>query len=309
MRLTAKRSYRAGLIRSNPADRQRLNKAETEVLERQIHDVLVKSHPQSVRHAYYAMTNPRLQVYVPKGRVIRPDGTKSKNEPGYDCVQHRCLMMREQGTIPYNWFSDLSRRGYFTPTYDNASDFIEQHVGNYRAHIWQDAEVRCEIWCESRSLAGVIIGDCDELAVDLYPSSGYVSKTFAHAAASDNNAVFHQDKRPLEILYIGDLDPHGKMIDRDLERELRKHLHPDMDVRFRRIAITPEQVMRYDLPDKGVGEHRVEGEAMPAELMRQILHAEVEALLPGHALFVSKVAEASERSWLENMARLRGSAA
>jgi len=304
--MKAKRSYRAGPIRSNPEDRQRLNKAEIELLERQIYEALAECHPQSVRHVYYLMTDPTLPVYVTKGKVIRPDGTKSKNEPGYDCVQHRCLVMRKKGMIPYNWFSDLSRRGYFTPTYDDAGDFLEQHVGVYRAHIWQDAEVRCEIWCESRSLAGVILGDCDDLAVDLYPSGGYVSKTFAYGAASENNAIFHQDKRPLEILYIGDLDPHGKMIDRDLERELRKHLNPEMDVRFRRIAVTPEQVMRYNLPDKGVGEHRVEGEAMPAELLRQILRDEIEALLPWHTLHVAKVAEESERSWLKKMATLRG---
>lgn len=298
-------AYQASPIRSNPADRQRLNMAEVKQLERQIYETLADSHPQSVRHVYYEMTNPRLPVWVIKGKVRKPDGTKSKNEPGYDCVQNRCVIMRENSLIPYDWFSDLSRRGYFTPTYDDAGDFIQSHVGLYRSHVWEDAKVRCEVWCESRSLAGVILGDCESLAVDLYPSGGYVSKTFAHAAASENNAVFRADKRPLEILYIGDLDPHGKQIDRDLERELRKHLNPNMDMRFRRIAITPEQVERYDLPNKGVGEYRVEGEAMPASLMRQILRYEVEALLPPHALAVSKAAEESERAWMTKLAAMK----
>ncbi len=53
-----KKAYQASPIRSNHADRQRLNKAETAQLEQQIYDVLAESHPQSVRHVYYAMTNP-----------------------------------------------------------------------------------------------------------------------------------------------------------------------------------------------------------------------------------------------------------
>lgn len=298
-------AYKASPIRGNPADRKRLTGAEVQQLERQIYAALAECYPQSVRHVYYAMTDPTLPLWVPKGRVLLPDGRKSKNEPGYDCIQNRCVIMRENGVVPYYWFSDLSRRGFFTTTYDDAGDFLNQHIHGYRAHIWRDAESRCEIWCESRSIAGVIMADCEELAVDLYPTGGFTSKTLAYQAASDHNAVFRNDPRPLVILYIGDLDPAGKLIDFDLERELRKHLNPDIDLSFRRIAITPQQVELYDLPDKGIGEHRVEAEAMPASLMRKILRDEVERLLPSHALKVAKVNEESERNWLRYIAELR----
>ena len=78
-----------------------------------------------------------------------------------------------------------------------------------------------------------------------------------------------------------------------------------MEVIFRRIAITEEQVVEYDLPDKGDGERRVEGEAMPAGILRQILRNEVEALLPRNELRVAKIAEDSERDWLRKMAAVR----
>lgn len=295
-----KSAYKASPIRSNPADRKRLNRAEVAQLERQIHDVLWESHPQSVRHVYYAMTNPRLPVYVAKGKVRGADGILSKGEPGYECVQ-----MRRNGAIPYNWFADLSRRGFRTNTYDNAADFVESHIGSYRSHLWVDSEFRCEVWVESRSLAASIIDDCTELAVDLYPAGGYTSLTFASKSAEDNNAIFNYDKRPLVIFYIGDLDPHGKLIDRALEKELRKHLNPGLEMIFSRIAITEEQVVDYDLPDKGVGERKVEGEAMPARILRKILRDEIEALLPKNAISVTKIAEESEREWMRKMAAMR----
>jgi 5S rRNA maturation endonuclease (ribonuclease M5) len=270
-----------------------MTRAEVEQLDRQIYATLADSHPQSVRHVFYEMTNHRLPIYVKK---------TCKRNSGYNSVQRRLLKMRRDGTIPYSWIADMSRRGYFTPTYSSAADFVRSMQGQYRADLWRDAADRCEIWCESRSIASVIMQDCRDLAVSLFPCGGYSSASFANAAAEEVNAS--ADFRPLVILYLGDLDPHGKRIGRTLEQELRRHLHSDIEMHFRRIAITPEQVEQYDLPDNGEAEHKVEAEAMPAKILRQILRDAVEALLPPGALFAALVAEQSERAHLEHMARM-----
>jgi len=52
----------------------------------------------------------------------------------------------------------------------------------------------------------------------------------------------------------------------------------------------------------------LEAEAMPAGLMRRLLRERIEALLPPRALEVSKVAEASERDYLERLAEAVGKA-
>lgn len=46
----------------------------------------------------------------------------------------------------------------------------------------------------------------------------------------------------------------------------------------------------------------VEAEAMPASILRGLLRARIEALLPEHALEVAKVAEASERAHIRRWA-------
>ena len=46
--------------------RQRMTKAAVEQLERQIFEVLEQDNPQSVRHVFYRMTDPRLPVAIPK---------------------------------------------------------------------------------------------------------------------------------------------------------------------------------------------------------------------------------------------------
>ena len=286
--------YCAGTIK-----RDRRTKGRMETLDAQIMAVLREDHPQSVRHIFYRMTDPRLSEPV------------EKSDRGYRHVQSRCVVLRRAGLIPYNWIADLSRQGYFVNTFDDAGDFIRQMGGLYRADLWRDADVRCEVWAESRSIASVMLADCKELAVDLYPCGGFSSLSFVHAAAQSHNAS--ADTRPLVIIYVGDYDPAGVLIDVALQRELREHLRSDIDLDFKRVAINEWQVETYDLPTKPRKEgdkrsqqvtYSVEAEAMPARDLRALLRDNVEVLLPVGALHTAKVAEQSERQHLRNMAAM-----
>lgn len=288
--------YRAFTIKRDRRSKDRIN-----LLDDQIVAVLHEDHPQSVRHVFYRMTDPRLAEPV------------EKSDRGYRHVQDRCVKLRRSGRIPYNWIADMSRRGFFVSTFDSASDFVSRMAGLYRADLWRDSAYRCEVWAESRSIASVVHGDCTELAVDLFPCGGFSSLSFVHEAAEAHNSL--GDKRPLVVLYIGDFDPAGVLIDQSLEKELRTHLRPDIDMDFRRIAINEEQVEVYDLPTKPRKEgdkrsqhitYTVEAEAMPARSLRSILRSEVECLLPEDALHVAHVAEQSERAHLKRMATMLG---
>lgn len=272
---------------------------QTEQLDQQIIDVLKEDHPQSVRHVFYRMTDPRLPESV------------EKSDRGYRHVQARCVKLRRDGRIPYGWFADLSRRGYFVNTFSNAGDFLKRMNGLYRSDLWQHAEVRCEVWAESRSIASVILDDCNELAIDLFPCGGFSSLSFVHEAAQQHNSS--PDSRPLRVLYIGDYDAAGVLIDVSLEREMRQHLDDRIELRFERIGINPDQIEEYNLPTKPRKvsdrrslqvEYSVEAESMPAKTLRRILRDKVESMLPVNALHTAKVAEAEERQHLVNMASL-----
>ena len=279
--------------------KKRRTKAQTEQLERQIYEVLASDHPQSVRHVFYRMTDPRLPEPV------------EKTERGYKQVQHRMVIMRRTGILPYHWITDATRRGYFTPTYGDSGDFLRAMAGHYRGDLWRQSEHYVEVWCESRSIAGTIEDTCEELAVSLYPAGGFTSLTLAFESARYIKA--EAAGRPAEIIYVGDYDPAGVLIDRSIEGELCKHLASDVELNFHRIAITPEQVDLYDLPTKPrkAGERRaihiertVEAEAMPANILRDLLRQSVEQFLPDDALQVVKVAEESEREGLRRIANV-----
>jgi hypothetical protein len=275
--------------------RKRSTKAEVAQLEKQIHDVLEEDHPQSVRHVFYRMTDPRLPVFV------------EKSEDGYIKVQHRILQMRRENKLPYYWIADHTRRGFHVYTWDNIGDFFQSQASMYRGDLWINADYYCEVWCESRSIAGVVEDDCDKLAVSLYPTGGFSSATLAYEAARDIKRKYEKRQRKIIIFYIGDYDPAGVLIDVALEKELRRHLAEvkGLNLDFRRLALTPAQIKQYDLPSKPrkITDKRkleiietVEAEAMPAHILREMLKAEIEQFLPQRAIEVVEEIEKEERN-------------
>ena len=276
--------------------RKRFTKAEMAVLDAQIIEALRDDHPQSVRHVFYRLTNPRLELPI------------EKSESGYVKVQRRCLELRRRGAIPYGWISDATRRGYHVSTFAGPGDFLSQVAGLYRANLWDKSGPRLEVWCESRSIAGVLQGECRRLAVSLYPSGGFSSATLCFEAAQEIDRSGHPSA---VVIYVGDFDPAGVEIDRAIERELRLHLEIPLD--FRRLAVNEDQIDAYDLPTKPRKSterrrlditHTVEAEAMPAAELRRIVREAVEAYLPADALRVTKVAEESERKGLRALGQV-----
>lgn len=265
-------------------------------LDAQIVEVLREDHPQSVRHVYYRMTDPRQPVFV------------QKDDLGYDRVQRQCLKLRRDGAVPYAWVVDSGRFGYHQDTFTSVGDFLISMRFNYRVDPWACAACRVEVWVESRSLAGVLEGLCEELCVSLSPTAGFSSATFVEASA--RRIVEALDGRRLVVLYVGDYDPAGVLIDEALEREMRRHL--DADFEFRRLGITPEQIARYSLPGKPrkKGEKRaqhvletVEAEAMPSHVMRDLVRKAVLGYLPRGAMAKAEVATNVGQTALSNLAR------
>lgn len=287
-----------------PIKRNRRTNEQLEILDGQIIGVLSDDHPQSIRHVFYQMTNPRLEAPV------------EKSDNGYSQVQARLVKLRREGAVPYDWIADMSRHGYHTNTFSDAGDFIERMQSLYRGDLWRLSEHYCEVWVESRSLASVVKDDCEELAVSLYPCGGFSSISFAHEAVQEINERMRINRKPIIIFYIGDYDPAGVIIDVALERELRLHLDDGIDLSFVRLGITEEQIKLYNLPEKPRKEKdrralhvekTVEAEAMPAGTMRKILRDAVESLLPTDALKITRIAEEEELAMLDIYARMASS--
>ena len=276
--------------------RYRRTRAELEALDDRIIEVLKGDNPQSVRHLFYVMTDPTRPVSVPK------------DDNGYEVVRRRCTLLRRSGKLPYRWLTDATRRGFHVSTFDGAGDLIGAFAGLYRVNVWRAAAAHVEVWTESRSIAGVVQADCRRLGVSLYPCGGFASLTLAYQGAEGIRKAARG--RPVKIVYVGDYDPAGVLIDQAVIRELRSHL-PDLDIEPVRIAVTADQAARLPSKPRKAGDRRrpdiretVEAEAMHAAELRALLTAAVERFMPAGALAAAKAAEESEREGLRALAGL-----
>lgn len=273
--------------------RKRLTKAEVAELERAIYDVLAAERPSSVRHVYYALAHHSLVT---------------KTEAGYRRIQQRCLKMRMEGRLPFSWISDGTRYSIRPSTYPDVVAGLRDFQESYRRALWRDSGVYLEVWVESDSMAGVIASVTDKYDIALMSSRGFSSVTFLNRAAQDMLDI----GKPAKVLYIGDYDPSGLLIGKNIESRLREFA-PELEIEFRRMLINPDQIEKFELPFKPVkssshssgfqDSRTVEAEAMPANQTRRILEEAILEHVDRRALEVARIAEEDERRIL-NLVRI-----
>jgi hypothetical protein len=143
--------------------------------------------------------------------------------------------------------------------------------------------------------------------VALMVARGYASLSFLYTAAEHINSL----DVPAYIYHLGDFDPSGVNAGKKIEETLME-MAPDAEIYFERIAVTPRQIERWDLPTrptkakdtraKGFGDISVELDAIEPNRLRQIVRRAIEQHLPRHQFKVLKAAEESERLLLTQWA-------
>ena len=272
----------------------KLTAADRETLRAGIYAVLAAEPGQSVRHVFYRTVG-NLPGLVPK------------SDSGYRRVQHQVLEMRRDGSLPWYWIVDHTRAGWHVAAWETAEQFLDEVAGRYRADLWAPLDTLVEVWAESDSIAAVMGGICRRLGVSLYPCRGFASDSFLWEAA---DKVRRTGKERLTILYVGDYDPSGVLIDQTTRDKLAAHLPPWVVLDWRRLAITTRQIDQYDLPTRPrkPSEKRrpdillsVEAEALPVAALRRLVQTEIESYLPAGHHQATLAAEESERELLLNM--------
>ena len=267
--------------------RARRSKAEIEDICEAIHDVLHEDHPQSVRHVFYRLTGTDL---IPK------------DDTGYRTVQRKLLDLREADVVPWDWVSDGTRWRRVRPSFNSAAEAVRWCAETYRRDLWRRTPAYVEVWCESDSIAGVLIEETDRYNVPLMVSRGFSSRSYLHRAAKD----IETEGRPAHLYYIGDWDPSGKMIPEKIIEQITRHA-PEAEIHFERLLVNPDQIAEMGLPtkpakrsthSKGFVGGTVEAEAVPAHVARRILREAIEQHLDMHEVRIMRTAEESERGIL-----------
>lgn len=194
-------------------------------------------------------------------------GLVEKTESEYKSAVVRLLSeMRRDGSIPYYWIDDPTRRRRHVATYDGMAEMLSGLHYQYRRDLWSRSDVEVEVWLEKEALAGVLGSVCDEYDVALMVTRGYPSLSFTYEAARSLGG-----KAETYIYYFGDLDAHGLQIEATVQNQLAEQ--GCYGYTFERIAITDQQVGEWNLPtrpEKRGGSWAIEVDAIEPNQLRTL---------------------------------------
>ena len=165
---------------------------------------------------------------------------------------------RWNGRLRIDCFADNARQviGNFNEKYElpdeylqHAIDFIKSAPEDYASSIplWHNQSHYVEVWIEKDAMAGTLQSILRDRHVKIVPNRGFTSLT----ALYENSSRLERFKRKgkqVHVLYFGDFDPSGDDMDRDLKKRLSRLGWNSSTLDFRRIAVTTEQIERYELP-------------------------------------------------------------
>lgn len=258
------------------------------ILDRAI-KILAAVHPMTERQVFYQLVS---------GQVL-------ENCMGrYKAVCNMLVDARRRGEVPWEWVEDRLRRPREVSMWCGLTAFASDAAAQYRRDVWDTQPSYAEVWLEKDALSGIFEDILRPYGVTLNVGRGY------DGWSSIKNAADRYRGWPkVTVLYFGDFDPSGE----DMVRSLRERLGElGATPEIIKCALTRADVDLYHLPpdftkatdtrrDKFVAKHgdiAVEVDALPADVLRARLEAEVRSRMDLAALAQVREIEDRERELL-----------
>lgn len=153
---------------------------------------------------------------------------------------------RLAGLIDWDSIEDRTRNLNANQRWEDPGHIIHAAANSFKMDHWTNQKYRIEVWIEKEALLGVIAGICEKLDVDYFACKGYVSLSEMWGAARRLGSYFDdQDQDPI-IIHLGDHDPSGIDMTRDITDRLETFELFDCIVH--RIALNMNQIEEFQPP-------------------------------------------------------------
>jgi len=193
---------------------------------------------------------------------------------------------RIDGHVGWNDIADRVRTLHSWDGWPTKDDFIEYEVEGfleeYRRHLIQDQDYYPEVWIEKDALSEIFSRTTRRFCVSTIVCRGFSSVTLLNEF---RERIGWKNGMPV-MLYFGDFDPSGMSMLEAMKKTLEDEIQVD-GVIYDRIALNPDQVNKYNLPDnpnaikktdtrttefvRRYGRHAVELDALPPDILEDLI--------------------------------------
>jgi hypothetical protein len=146
-------------------------------------------------------------------------GVLSNTPREYNRLGAILTRLREAGEVDRRWVVDHVRNTLKPSSWSGLADFGEAVRDSYRKDFWASLPDYVEIFVEKDAIAGTIQPVTYQYDVPLRVCRGYSSVSFAGEIADD----WAEIDKPVFAYYLGDFDPSGFDLERDLREKLARY--------------------------------------------------------------------------------------
>lgn len=184
----------------------------------------------------------RQLYYQLVARDIIPNTVRS-----YKNIGNLVSDARQAGLIDWRMIEDRNRETVSVIHWDNPGDIVAAAARQFRIDKWEDQPWHVEVMVEKDALSGVLVPVCRELDIPLTANKGYSSSSTMYEIG--RRIAYKRDRLGKEVLmiYLGDHDPSGIDMTRDVEERLT--LFSEGEVKVVRIALNMDQVVLWQPPE------------------------------------------------------------
>lgn len=221
---------------------------------------------------------------------------------------------RYAGLIDWEAIEDRGRVPDIPSEWSSIQSLVRGALRGYRLPRWQDQEYYVELWVEKQALAGVLAPLADEFHVPLMVNKGYSSASAMYEAANRIKAKGDGGDKDSIIFYLGDHDPSGEDMVRDIRDRLEEFGCANLEVE--KIALTMTQVQQYKPPPNPTkitdsraasyiakyGNSSWEVDALPPNVLAQLIRSAFITVIDKVKMDAVKEKEQQDRKALEKAA-------
>jgi hypothetical protein len=230
-----------------------------------------------------------------------------KTELAYDRLGELLNRARRAGKVDFDAIRDGGVTAITPLAFTSRQHFIDtakRLAANYKMDRQTGQSTYLELWVEAAGMAPMLAAAVDEFGVPVYSCGGFDSLTAKYDAAQRHAS---RDV-PTVVLHVGDFDPSGVALFEAAAEDVRALVNGfdgAAGVEFHRVAVTPEQITRYNLPtapakahDKRSawvdGDQTVQAEAIPPDILIAEVRQAVTSRIDFDALAAIQVQETVE---------------
>ena len=159
---------------------------------------------------------------------------------------------RLAGRLDWGSIVDRTRSLRALPHWDDPAAIVAATAHQFNVDRWARQPERVEVWIEKDALVGVIAGVCAANDVPYFSCRGYTSQSEMWGAAQRIGGYLDAGAERVTLLHLGDHDPSGIDMTRDIGERLALFLAGDgydpALLTVERIALTLAQVRRFAPP-------------------------------------------------------------